>query len=156
MIKPELIFIDQSSSCEEDVLTDIISRAGSLDLIDDQNEFLADVYKREQEFSTAIGHGIAIPHAMTVQAKEAFIAFYRSKEPVAWGEEQTPANLIFLIGMPDHEKNKLHLKFLSTICRHLMHEDFRQSLQNCKNEDEAFTYLDQINKSIEKELAPCL
>ena len=57
-----------------------------------------------------------------------------------------------MIGVPESRKNVIHLKLISQISKNLMKQEFREKLLACKNNDEAFQYLEKINEDIAKEL----
>ena len=85
---------------------------------------------------------------MSDAVKESFIGFMKASKPILWGKDKKKVQLIFLIGVPEHEKNISHLKFISQISKHLINEDFRNKLISCKSTNEAFNYLNIINEGI--------
>lgn len=148
MIREDLIFFKNDLKFREDCLTYIINEIVKTGLITDKEEFLKAVYKREEEFSTAVGFGVAIPHGMSDAARESFIAFLKTDKAIKWGEEQKEVNLVFLIGVPEHERNITHLKYISQISKNLMHEEFRTCLLSCADVSDAYQYLNVINEGI--------
>lgn len=96
--------------------------------LNDKDKFIKAVLKREEEFSTGIGMGIAIPHGKSNAVKEACIVFGKSNNGIEYGSmDDKPAFLFFLIAVPE-EASDLHLRALSEISRKLMHEDIRKNL----------------------------
>lgn len=152
MINKDLVMINSDVKTQSEVLQIISQKAYHLHLLTDSQEFIDSVLKREEEYSTAIGLGVAIPHGMSHSVQEAFIAFLKPTETIKWGKEETEVDLIFLIGVPLDKKDKLHLKIISQISKCLMKEDFRNKLRSCQNSEEGFNYLDKINKNIEEEI----
>ena len=148
MIKEELVFFENDIKSQDNCLNFMADEIDKCGLLNDKQEYLDAVYKREAEFSTAVGFGVAIPHGMSDAAKEAFIAFMKTEKPIQWGKEKKEVQLIFLIGVPEHEKNITHLKFISQISKLLIDEKFRQDLLFCKTAKEAFNYLNIINEGI--------
>ncbi|QAA30225.1 PTS sugar transporter subunit IIA [Clostridium manihotivorum] len=116
-----------------DELIDILVKDG---VINDSKVFKEAVLKREEEFSTGIGMGIAIPHGKSKSVNVASIAFGKSKDGVDYDSmDGEPAHLFFLIAVPE-ESSDVHLRALSEISRKLMHSDVRESLMNCSSFDE--------------------
>ncbi|GKU27856.1 PTS sugar transporter subunit IIA [Clostridium folliculivorans] len=116
-----------------DELIDVLVKDG---VINDSKVFKEAVLKREEEFSTGIGMGIAIPHGKSNSVNKASIAFGKSKDGVDYQSmDEKPAHLFFLIAVPE-EANDTHLRALSEISRKLMHSDIRESLMNCTSFDQ--------------------
>lgn len=116
-----------------DELIDILYKDGKLK---DKEEFKKAVLKREEEFSTGIGMGIAIPHGKSNAVISPCIAFGSSAKGIDYESmDDKPAHLFFLIAVPE-ESSDLHLRALSEISRKLMHEEVRKKLLNCKTFEE--------------------
>ncbi|MDF2881954.1 MAG: system, component [Clostridiaceae bacterium] len=116
-----------------DELIDILYKDGK---VRDKEEFKKAVLKREEEFSTGIGMGIAIPHGKNKAVVEPSIAFGKSKKGIDYQSmDDKPAHLFFLIAVPE-ESSDIHLKALSEISRKLMHSEIREMLMNATNFEE--------------------
>ena len=114
-----------------DALADLLDHDGRLS---DRDAYVEAVYAREKETGgTAMGMGIAIPHAKSSGVQTAGVAFGRPSSPLRYGEEE--ADLIFLIAAPEGEHN-LHVKVLQQLARRLMHESFRDSLRGASTPEE--------------------
>ena len=96
----------------------------------DKDEYRACVLRREEEGSTGIGEGIAIPHAKTSAVKAPGLAAMLVKDGVDFDSlDGEPAKLFFLIAAPD-TKDNVHLDVLSHLSMLLMNDDFRSELLN--------------------------
>ncbi|WP_286910892.1 PTS sugar transporter subunit IIA [Clostridium sp. UBA1652] len=116
-----------------DELIDILVKDGK---INDKETFRKAVLKREEEFSTGIGMGIAIPHGKSDSVNEAAIVFGKSDQGIDYGSmDDKPAHLFFLIAVPQ-DSNDIHLRALSQISRKLMHTDVRNAIMNSSNFEE--------------------
>lgn len=93
--------------------------------IDNAKIFKQAIYKRENEVSTAVGYGIAIPHAKTAAVSKATIGVLRNLSGIQWGEKKV--NLVFMIAA-EADATEEHLKMLSKISTFLMDEKFRAKL----------------------------
>lgn len=99
--------------------------------------FKEDVLKREDDFSTAVGYGVAIPHAKSKYVNKASVAFLRTKDMISYDSEKKDVKLLFLIAVPMGANNE-HIKILSTLARKIMNKDFREKLLQANNVNEIF------------------
>jgi len=114
-----------------ETLADLLDADGRLS---DRDSYVQAVYAREKDTGgTAMGMGIAIPHAKSSGVRTAGVAFGRPRAPLAYGEEE--ADLIFMIAAPEGEHN-LHVKVLQQLARRLMHENFREGLRGARSPEE--------------------
>lgn len=122
-----------------DELIDLLDKDGK---VLDKEEFKKAVLKREEEFSTGIGMGIAIPHGKCGAVKEASIVFGKSKKGIDYQSmDDEPAYLFFLIAVPN-ESDDLHLRALGEISRKLMHAEIREQLMNAQSFEEFIKVFD--------------
>ncbi|WP_291479630.1 fructose-specific PTS transporter subunit EIIC [Corynebacterium sp.] len=91
---------------------------------------------REAQSTTAVGNGVAIPHARSAAVGVPTLAFGRLRTPVEWDAPDGGAvDLVFLIAVPE-DAGKQHLRILATLARALMKEDFRESLRGASTPEE--------------------
>lgn len=104
--------------------------------ITDTNCFVSSVLEREKLGSTAIGAGIAIPHARTGVVNEVSIAFARSEKGIDFNSvDGDPVKLIFLLAAPS-ESGSLYLKLLARISRLLRYQELIDELLEAKTSEE--------------------
>jgi len=85
--------------------------------------------KRERLGSTAIGHGIAIPHGRTPAFDSARGAFLRLAEPVDFGaSDGVPVDLVFAMAVPEHFTQQ-HLQLLAELAEQFADDGFRAALR---------------------------
>ena len=149
MIERELIFITDSVKSKEEALNKMMITAKRMGLIASIEDFSAAVLKREEEFPTAIGHSIAIPHGKSDTVMQPFVAFMKTAHDIVWSEVSSgPVRFIFLLGVPQADEQTIHLKILSQLSRQLLKADFNEKLANY-NEVESFY---ELLKGIEKKV----
>lgn len=152
LIQKELVFVNEPLNTQKEVIEKLTDEVYKMGWLKSKEEFIKAVLKREEEFSTAIGHNFAIPHGKSNTVTQSFIVYLKTARKFKWNEKDDhEVDTIFMIGVAEHEKNIPHLRFLSKISKNLMNEDFRKSLDECKNRDETYQLLDQINGDIRKE-----
>ncbi|MGV3016297.1 fructose-specific PTS transporter subunit EIIC [Rothia sp. 88186D007BW] len=99
---------------------------------------------REEKTSTAVGHGVAIPHARTAAVVTPTLAFARLPEGIDWkAPDQSPVRLVFLIAVPESSGNE-HLRILSTLARALMRDSFRQQLLTAPDQESVEQAIQQV------------
>ena len=110
--------------------------------IRDLDAYRAEVYRREEESTTGIGEGIAIPHGKCDAVIKPGLAAMVVKDGVDYDSlDGEPVNLIFLIAAPI-TKDNVHLDVLSKLSRLLMDEKFSEDLKNAKDVDEFLAVID--------------
>lgn len=130
---------------------DLMAKSGK---IADVEKYRKGVFAREEEGTTGIGMGIAIPHCKSDAVTKAGLAAMVVKDGVDFESlDGTPAKIIFLIAAPNTEDN-VHLQVLSKLSVMLMDEQFTNSLINAGSVDEFLNIIDSAEKAKdEKEAA---
>ena len=134
-----------------DQMVELMDASGKLR---DKETYRQGVYAREQEGSTGIGEGIAIPHCKSDAVIKPGLAAMVVKDGVEFESlDGQPAHLFFLIAAPNTEDN-VHLQVLSKLSVMLMDEQFTNSLINAGSVDEFLNIIDSAEKAKdEKEAA---
>ncbi len=136
MFSKNRICFDLKAANKDEVIKELIEILYEDGKITDKEKFRQAVLKREEEFSTGIGMGIAIPHGKSDTVKEASITFGRSNKGIDYESmDDKPAYLFFLISVPE-ESSDIHLRALSEISRKLMHTEIREKLSKAESFEE--------------------
>lgn len=123
---------------------DLMAKSGK---ISDVEKYRKGVFAREEEGTTGIGMGIAIPHCKSDAVTKAGLAAMVVKDGVDFESlDGTPARIIFLIAAPNTEDN-VHLQVLSKLSVMLMDEQFTNSLINAGSVDEFLNIIDSAEKA---------
>ena len=130
---------------------DLMAKSGKIAEVE---KYRKGVFAREEEGTTEIGMGIAIPHCKSDAVTKAGLAAMVVKDGVDFESlDGTPAKIIFLIAAPNTEDN-VHLQVLSKLSVMLMDEQFTNSLINAGSVDEFLNIIDSAEKAKdEKEAA---
>ena len=143
LLKPEGIKIGGSATDKMDAINqmvDLMSKEGN---ITDKAKYKAAVLAREQESTTGIGDGIAIPHAKTDAVKAPGLAAMTLPNGVDYeAPDGEPSDIIFLIAAPNTKEN-VHLEVLSRLSMLLMDDDFTDALRKAKTVDEFRSIVDK-------------
>ena len=121
-----ILFLDEST--KEDVLKELVDLLGSIHTLKAPEQFYQALINREQLVSTAIGMGVAIPHAKLPIYPEFFIAVAIVHKGIEWNAiDDALVRLVFLIGGPDNRPTD-YLKILSSITSAMRDESLRRRL----------------------------
>lgn len=124
------------------MLVDLQAKGGN---IADITEYKNGILKREEMGSTAVGEGIAIPHAKSDAVKAPSLAAMTVPQGVDYEAlDGEPSNLLFMIAAPND--GDVHLEVLSRLMTILMDEDFREKLLNAKDVNEFLSVIDDMEK----------
>lgn len=133
LFNKERVTFNLTSTTKDGVINELAEMLLKDGKVSNKDEFVKAVYKREEEFSTGIGMGVAIPHGKSSTVIEPSIVFGRSNKGIDYNSmDGKPAYLFFMIAVPE-EANNLHLKALSEISRRLMHPEVRDKLNTVEN-----------------------
>lgn len=128
LLKPCSIELHGNAQSKEEVIRQMVALMVKGGNIRDEETYREGVFKREEEGTTGIGEGIAIPHAKTDAVSAPGLAAMVIKDGVDYDSlDGEPVHLIFLIAAPNTEDN-VHLEVLSRLSMLLMDENFKKNL----------------------------
>ncbi len=126
-----------------DQLIDLMVKSGK---INDVEAYRKQVYAREEESTTGVGEGIAIPHGKCAGVSKPGLAAMVVKDGVDFESlDDEPVTLLFLIAAPDTEDN-VHVDVLSKLSMLMMDEDFANKLREAKDVKEFLNIIDQADE----------
>ena len=143
LLRPEGIKINAVPSDQMDAIDQLVALQDASGNIADTVEYKKAILAREGEFSTAVGDGIAIPHAKTKAVKKPGLAAMTLAKGVDWkAPDDAPATLAFMIAAPEGQNN-VHLEMLAKLSQLLMHEKFANALRSAKTPEEFLATIDR-------------
>jgi len=143
LLRPEGIKINAVPSDQMDAIDQLVALQDASGNIADTVEYKKAILAREGEFSTAVGDGIAIPHAKTKAVKKPGLAAMTLAKGVDWkAPDDAPATLAFMIAAPEGQNN-VHLEMLAKLSQLLMHEEFANALRSAKTPEEFLATIDR-------------
>lgn len=142
LLKKESVELHVKVSGKESAIDRLVDLMGMGGRLNDKVVYKEEILKREAHGSTAVGEGIAIPHAKTAAVKEAGLAAMVVPDGVDYEAfDGVPAKLIFMIAAPEGGAD-LHLEALSRLSTLLMDTDFREDLMNAQSKEEFLKLID--------------
>ena len=150
LINKNSVKLDLNTKSKLDVVDELVDLVNDSGNLNDKNEYKKAILAREKLGTTAIGEGVAIPHAKNKSVNKACLAAGVSKEGIDYEAfDDSLSHLFFMIAAPDGA-NDTHLEVLSRLSTILMDESFRNDLMNSPSVEE---FLDSIDEK-EKEKFP--
>jgi PTS system nitrogen regulatory IIA component len=142
ILKENYIKFDLAATEKEAAINELAELLSDADVLTDKNAYLRSVMLREEESTTGIGFGVAIPHGKSAAVKEPALAFAKSTDGISWNSmDGQPVHLMFLIAVPE-SSNDEHLRILSQLARKLMHEEVREALLNADSAASVYRIFD--------------
>ncbi len=150
LLTKETISLSLKSTQKKDVLEELVTVLDSAGVLGEPSQYKNAILAREEQSTTGVGSGIAIPHAKSDAVKQSAIAFGRSKEGIDFESfDAQPAHLFFMIAAKEGA-NHTHLEVLSRLSMILLKEEVRRELLEAVSEDEILEILN-ANDVEEKE-----
>ena len=150
LLAPESIQLNGSATGKEDVLNQMVSLMVKSGKIADEETYRKGVFAREEESTTGIGEGIAIPHCKSAAVKKPGLSAMVLKDGVDFDAlDGEKVHLIFLIAAPDTEDN-VHLDVLSRLSVLLMDENFTNGLKQAASVEEFLKVIDEAESEKEE------
>ena len=143
LLEEKSIRLNAAASSKKEALNQIINLINQTGNITNKEEYKEIVFKREEQGTTGIGEGIAIPHGKSSKVKKATLAAIVFPNGVDFESlDNKKVNLMFLIAAPE-TKDNIHLEVLSRLSALLMDETFREKLRRAKSPKEFLNHIDE-------------
>lgn len=147
LLDEKSIRLNAAASSKKEALNQIINLIIQTGNITNKEEYKKIVFKREEQGTTGIGEGIAIPHGKSNKVKKASLAAMVIPNGVDFEAlDNKKVNLMFLIAAPE-TKDNIHLEVLSRLSALLMDEKFRDKLKRAKTPKEFLNYIDEAENA---------
>lgn len=154
----KLIFNGLKGNTQDEIIENMLSEMSKKDskIAEKEQEIKEAVLKREKEISTAIGKGIAIPHARMSKFNDFVVAIGIIENPIKVQieglNEEDEVKVVFLI-VCDILKNKNILKVMSAITKLVVkYPEIMEKIKNSKGSEEIFNLIDSVQLEIGKKI----
>lgn len=145
IIDDSLIEIKLEVKNKEEAINKMCKMAYDAGRLSGLEDYMHKVHGREEQVSTDMGYGIAIPHGKSKDILEPFVLFAKLENKILWNEEEgSYIDLIFMIGVPEENEDNVHLKLISQLAAKLMDDDFINNLRQVTEKKEVLSYLKEI------------
>lgn len=142
LIARDNIFLNQTFRDKQSVFRFLAHHAVAQGWADNAQKIEADLWERENQYSTGFESHIAIPHAKTANVSQAGVIFIRLQQPIAWESlDDQPVQIIFGLLVPEAGAKLLHLQIINSLASQIVDDEFRARLFAVNDEDELFHYM---------------
>lgn len=150
LLKKELMILDLKADNKKDAIEELASKFYEHGYVNSKEEFEDGLRAREEQGSTALGDGVAIPHSKNKTVKEPAVLFARKNDGLDYealdGEDTF---IFFAIAAPDGENN-LHVETLAELSKMIMKAGFVDDLKKVNSPDEVYQVIDKYSENKEK------
>ena len=136
ILSTESMIMDLKATNKEDAIKEMADLEVKTDIVNNEDEFIKSIWARENESTTGIGGGIAMPHARNKYINKARVLFAKSKEGIDYNSlDGQPVHLFFMITAPDGADNT-HLQALAKLSGLLINPDLVEALKKAETPDD--------------------
>ncbi|OLQ94562.1 PTS fructose transporter subunit IIC [Vibrio ponticus] len=141
ILNTQLIKLDLTATDKESVFNELAQVLVDAGKVSDHQQFVKDVWAREETGNTGFEDGIALPHAKSAAVLSPAIAVGISKHGIEYGaEDGQPSNLFFMIASPKQASN-FHVEVLAKLSSKIVEPTFLENLRNAQTNEEALALL---------------
>jgi len=142
LIARDNIFLNQTFKDKREIFRFLASHAVTQGWAEDIDKIEADLWERENQYSTGFENQIAIPHAKTANVSQAGVIFIRLLKPIDWESlDDQPVQIIFGLLVPEAGAKVLHLQIINSLASEIVDDEFREQLFLINDEEELFQYM---------------
>lgn len=130
LINEQLICLNLKAQTKDDVFSEMAEHLFQQGRISDKQQFLADIYAREELGNTGFEEGVALPHAKSAAVISPAVMIGVSKEGIEYGaEDGLPSRLFFMIASPANGADH-HIEVLAELSSKLIEDGFIEKFLN--------------------------
>ncbi len=143
--EPEINSFDLEIEDKEKALNFILNKFKKSKNILDFEKLKRDIFEREKIYTTGVGNGLALPHAVTDAVKTLTISFNIFKKPIKNYDSFDGKPVYIVIMFASNPKDRsLHIQLIGKISRMFLTSDFKERLLKCTNNEELYKILEDF------------
>lgn len=151
ILSPESMIMDLKAKNKEDAIKEMADLEVATDIVNDEDAFIKSIWDRENESTTGIGGGIAMPHARNKSINKARVLFAKSKDGIDYNSlDGQPVHLFFMITAPAGADNT-HLQALAKLSGLLIDPDLVEKLKATKTPEEVIDLFEKAEAKKDEE-----
>ena len=146
ILAPESMIMSLKATNKEDAVKEMADLEVKTGIVNDEDEFIKSIWARENESTTGIGEGIAMPHARNKTINKARVLFAKSEKGIDYNSlDGQPVHLFFMITAPDGADNT-HLEALAKLSGLLIDPDLVSALKKAQTPEEVIQLFEDAEK----------
>ena len=136
ILSTESMIMDLKADNKEEAIKEMADLEVKTGIVNNEDEFIKSIWARENESTTGIGGGIAMPHARNKYINKARVLFAKSKKGIDYNSlDGQPVHLFFMITAPDGADNT-HLQALAKLSGLLVNPDLDEALKKAETPED--------------------
>lgn len=145
-LRSDLVLPRLRATSVEGVVAELAEHLAERGAVPSRDEVERGLLAREEAHSTALGHGMALPHATIPGIEDPVLLVALAEEPIQFGPEDTDPVRVFFVLLSPPGREREHVKLLARICRLVRHPDFVASLQSAGSGAEAVAIIERVDE----------
>lgn len=145
-LRSDLVLPGLRASGVEGIVAELADHLAERGAVSSREEVERALLEREHAHSTALGHGIALPHATIAGLEGPVLLVATADEPILFGPAGTDPVRVFFVLLSPPGREREHVKLLARICRLVRHPDFVTSLQAANSGAEAVAIIERVDE----------
>lgn len=138
----EDVLLNVNVDNKESLLEELSKYAQKIGFTKDSEGLLGSFKKREEEYSTGLQDGFAIPHAKSKAVEKVGIIYARLEKPIEWKTyDNKPVTDVFALMVPPKNAGNTHLKMLANLSTALLEDDFKKDLKSLNDPEKIANYI---------------
>lgn len=147
LLKKDLMLLDLQAVSKEVAIDEMITNLVDKGIVHDFDIFKKGIMSREEQMTTGLGDGIAMPHTKNIVVAEPAVLFAKSSKGVDYKSlDGQPTDLFFMIAAPQGA-NDTHLAALAELSQYLLKEGFADKLRQATTPDEVIAVFDEASET---------
>lgn len=142
-IKTEMMVIPMKAACKFEAIEELLDVLVANGGVDDRDQALADILAREDQCSTGLENGIAIPHAKSGAVKNIKLAFGIAPDGIDFDAMDGQPSKIFFLILAAPDQAGPHIKMLTDIAKITQSNAFRRALASCESSEEVMELFEE-------------
>ncbi|RMC38620.1 PTS fructose transporter subunit IIC [Lactobacillus sp. ESL0236] len=146
ILAPESVIMSLKATNKEDAIQEMADLEVETGIVNNEADFIASIWARENESTTGIGDGIAMPHARNESINRARVLFAKSEQGIDYNSlDGQPVYLFFMIAAPAGADNT-HLEALAKLSSLLINPDLVSALKKAETPEEVIALFEEAEE----------
>ncbi|VHM58888.1 PTS fructose transporter subunit IIABC [Streptococcus pyogenes] len=154
LLRKDIMILDLQAISKEVAIDEMITKLVEKDIVHDFDVFKKSIMTREEQTSTGLGDGIAMPHSKNIVVDKPAVLFAKSNKGVDYKAlDGQPTDLFFMIAAPQGA-NDTHLAALAELSQYLLKDGFADKLRAAATPEAVIAVFDEASTAKEEVVAP--
>ncbi|MCT7693947.1 MAG: fructose PTS transporter subunit IIA, partial [Lactobacillus iners] len=151
LLNPKLAILNLQANDKDSAIREMADMMADQGIVNNEEEFIKSIWDRENQTTTGIGDGIAMPHARNKNINKAAVLFAKSENGIDFKSlDGKPVHLFFMIAAPEGADNA-HLQALAKLSSLLIDPEFVNELKKATSGEEVISLFKQKDAAITNE-----